>query len=124
MDMINNQEKENKSGPKSQNTPAPTSEELVEQSLTFSNELITFVDNCAGKEPYENFEKELILRVFKFGRLLISLFLCLCQERLPVELSFVQGRKRYRRQPRKSRKLGTYFGKVVYWRFYLYQING
>ena len=124
MDMINNDKKENKSGQKSQNGTAPTSEELVEQSLTFSSELILFTHKCAGNKSYESFEKELIVRVFEFGRLLISLFLCLCQERLPVETSFVEGRKRYRRQSQKSRRLGTYFGKVVYWRFYMYQTNG
>ena len=86
--------------------------------------LLDFVDVSAGKQEYEGFERELLVRVFRLGRLLITLFLCLWEERTPVPTTVVRGKEEYRRQPPKSRLLGTFFGKVRYWRTYLLQTNG
>lgn len=85
--------------------------------------LLDLVKHRAGRAMYEDFEKELIRGVFLLGRLLIALFLCLWQERTPVAVTVRRGRETYRRQPAKSRLLGTYFGKVRYWRTYLMQTN-
>jgi len=86
--------------------------------------ILEFVDAAAGKKTYEAFEEELIPRIFCLGRLLIALFLCLWEERTPVTTTVVRGKEEYGRQPAKSRLLGTYFGKVRYWRTYLLQRNG
>ena len=88
------------------------------------NRLFKFIDGAAGKTEYEPFERELVVRVFRLARLLIALFLCLWQERTPVRTTEYRGKEAYRRQPAKSRLLGTYFGKVRYWRTYLFQSNG
>lgn len=82
------------------------------------------VDEAAGAKEYEPFERELVTEMFRMGRLLVTLFLCLWQERTEVAVTERRGKEQYRRQPAKARLLGTYFGKVRYWRSYLLQTNG
>ena len=86
--------------------------------------LFVLVEQAAGHREYEVFEKELIGAIYRFGRILVALFLCLWQERTPLETRVSRGKELYRRQPPKSRMLGTFFGKVRYWRTYLEQVNG
>lgn len=86
--------------------------------------ILDFIDTTAGKKTYEVFEKKLVPSIFCLGRLLIALFLCLWEERTPVAPTVVRGKEEYGRQPAKSRLLGTFFGKVRYWRTYLLQRNG
>ena len=69
---------------------------------------------------YEVFEKRLIEQIFALGRLFIGWYLCLCEDRTSVQPTEYHSARIYRRQPAKSRELGTYFGKVRYWRTYLY----
>jgi hypothetical protein len=98
---------------------------LVRQTVeAHMTELMAFVDRSSGIARYEGFERELIARHFRLGRLLIALYLCLWQERTAVETTARRGRAEYRRQPPKARNLGTFFGKVRYWRMYLHQVNG
>lgn len=85
--------------------------------------LLSLVDDAAGKQQYEPLERQLIIGVFRLGRLLVALFVCLTHERTPVAAT-QRGKERYRRQGAKSRLLGTFFGKVRYWRCYLEQTNG
>jgi len=87
-------------------------------------ELMRFVEGASGTRGYEAFEGKLIIRVFGLARLLIVLFLTLSEERTEVSASFRRGRCQYRRQPAKGRWLGTFFGKVRYWRTYAHQTNG
>lgn len=86
--------------------------------------LIDFADAAGGKKQYEAFEQELIPLVFRLGRLLIALFLCRWQQRTQVPTTVVHGKETYERKEPKSRLLGTFFGKVRYWRTYLLQTNG
>jgi len=86
--------------------------------------LVGFVEGCGGARGYEAFEGELIGRIFGLARLLVVLFLALSEERTEVPASFQRGRRLYRRQPAKGRWLGTFFGKVRYWRTYAHQTNG
>jgi hypothetical protein len=90
----------------------------------FSRTLLDFVEAAAGEQKYEDFERELLVRVFRLGRLLVVLFLQLWQERTPVPATTMRGKEDYRRQPPKFRLFGTFFGKVRYWRSYLLQTNG
>ena len=85
---------------------------------------MAFVDRASGVERYEGFERELVRRLFAQARLIIALFLCVWQERTAVESTMKRGRSEYRRQPPKARVLGTFFGKVRYWRTYLHQTHG
>jgi len=86
--------------------------------------LFALVEAAGGKQAYEVFERALVPAVFRLGRLMVALFLCLWQERKQVNTSEERGKERYRRQPAKARMLGTIFGKVRYWRSYLEQTNG
>ena len=68
---------------------------------------------------FHEFEKELIARVFTLGRLFIALFLCAREQNMVV--APVPGCKC---QSEKDRLLGTFFGKVRYWRTYIYRAGG
>lgn len=103
--------------------PPPSSDfhERVQREVA---ETLRFVGDSAATSTYEGFEAELVKRVFRLARLLIALFLCLASERTMVPETIIEGQARYRRQPAKSRLLGTFFGKVRYWRVYLHRVNG
>ena len=103
---------------------APNSEALRSRVCREVDHLLAWVESSSGRTEYKPFEAELIIRVFRLGRLLIALFLCLCEERTPIASTVVRGKEEYGRQPAKSRLIGTYFGKVRYWRTYLLQRNG
>ena len=101
----------------------PTSEYLRWRVQKQFAGLLMLVEDKKGRS-YEGFEVVLIAEVFRLGRLLVALFLCLCEQRMPVATKERRGQELYRRQPKKSRLLGTFFGKVRYWRHYLQQTNG
>ncbi len=103
---------------------APSSARIRGQAEAEVTRLFELVDGAAGKTRYEPFEHRLIASIFRLARLLIALFLCLWQERTPVRTTEVRGKEEYRRQPAKPRLLGTFFGKVRYWRTYQFQTNG
>ena len=100
---------------------APTSEEvkasitrevkaLVEWTL--SSQLLTFFA----------FETQLVPKVLALGRLFVQLFLCMRQEQF--QATHPQSQPGYKRIAPKSRLLGTFFGKVRYWRTYFYREGG
>ncbi len=65
------------------------------------------------------FERELIPGVFNLGRLFVGLFLCMRQEEWqPTPCG---GKKGEKCQGPKPRSIGTVFGKVSYWRTYIYR---
>lgn len=70
------------------------------------------------------FERRLIPLVAVLGRLLIALFLCRRHHGLPTVPSEIFEGKRYERRMPEGRWLGTYFGKVRYWRTYMYGADG
>ena len=104
---------------------APSVRALRERVAACVEELVSVVDEASARgEDYESFERTLIARIFALGRLLTALFLTLTEARTEAPKRLTRGRARYRRQPRKGRWLGTYFGKVRYWRSYMHQTNG
>ena len=103
---------------------APSSATLDLRVHREVRQILEYVENTAGKAEYEPFEKGLVRRLFRLGRLLIALFLCLWEERTPVASTVFRGKEEYGRQPSKPRLFGTFFGKVRYWRTYLLQRNG
>lgn len=80
--------------------------------------IVQWIINCRTLNFLE-FEKALIARVFGLGRLFTVLFLCAREENIVV--APVPG---YKRQPRKDRILSMFFGKVRYWRTYIYRAGG
>jgi len=108
--------------PSASNTSSASLSSQVDASVS---ELVAYAETAAaGGTNYEGFERELIERIFALARLLIGLFLQLCEEKTRPSRRLGRGRSRYRRQPPKGRWLGTYFGKVRYWRSYMHQTNG
>ena len=103
---------------------APTTAELRSRAGSQFDALLKLVEDDKGQPGYERFEARLVVEVFRLGRLLIALYLCLWQERTAVATREQRGSETYRRQPPKPRLLGTTFGKVRYWRTYLEQMNG
>ncbi len=104
--------------------PCPSTATVRAQVEASVGELVAYVETAGERTDYEGFERELVKRIFALARLLIVLFLHLWQEKTRPPKRLVKGRARYRRQPPKGRLLGTYFGKVRYWRSYLLQTNG
>lgn len=68
------------------------------------------------------FEKQLFSKVFELGRLFIALFLCIQDKEWRKSHPVTEAG--YKSQGLKDRQLGTVFGKVRYWRTYLYRIKG
>lgn len=84
-------------------------------------ELVSWSESCAEKtKTVFWFEPRLVVAVFSLGLLLMRLFLARAEEAYAARLGtdLLQGGKRYRRRPRQGRLLGTFFGKVKYWRTY------
>ena len=67
------------------------------------------------------FEQELVSKVFALGRLFISLFLCMREGDIRERHQKPGG---YKWQKPQDRLLGTFFGKVRYWRSYVYRTKG
>ncbi len=98
---------------------APTSLELRERVEIQYGALLDLVHLSAGRGGFELFERELIPALWKLARLLIALYLCLGHERLEEDGSCARRPGEQKKKP-KDRLLGTFFGKVRYWRTYLY----
>jgi len=67
-------------------------------------------------------EQQLLVKVFELGRLFISLFLCMREAHCNNTHTFKQAE--YNRQSPNDRIIGTVFGKLRYWRTYLYKVAG
>lgn len=83
--------------------------------------MIEWVLSCKGKD-FLQFERELIPRVYALGRLFVSLFLWVRES--DWELAHPEIEKGFKQQGLKDRLFGTVFGKVRYWRTYIYRGNG
>lgn len=102
----------------------PSSDLIVKRIREHVDNTLRLANIDAGKLTFDDFEKRVIPLVWAFGRLIVALFLCRRHETLPTEPSEVIGGKRYvRRQPCR-RLLGTVFGKVVFWRTYMFSKGG
>lgn len=66
-----------------------------------------------------DFEQQLVVRVYELGRLFISLFLCMREHNWRKLHS--NNEAGWKQQGSKDRWLGTVFGKVRYWRTYIYR---
>lgn len=105
-------------------THAPTLVEVTDAAKQHLLGLLDFVTEQANAEEapsFKDIERELRVRVRLAARLLVTLFLCLCEHRIDTSLEpvfEVEGR-RYKRRPAKARNLMTVFGVVRYFRTYV-----
>jgi hypothetical protein len=100
---------------------APKLDEVKANINREVNALIAWVLNCESL-TFLAFETQLIPRVLGLGRLLVQLFLCMREERF--QATHPQPQPGYKRIAPKPRCLGTFFGKVRYWRTYFYREGG
>lgn len=86
----------------------------IEQEV---GELVRWVLRCQSLTFFE-FESQLIPKVLALGGLFVQLFLCMRHERWQATHACTE--PGYKRLGPHSRLLGTFFGKVCYWRTYLH----
>lgn len=103
----------------------PTRVEIERAIAAEVGSLLAFVTDPAAAPAgmsFFAFEKALAPRVFMLGRLLVTLFLCVREERKAGEIEadpvVVDGR-RFVTRPPQARNLSTFFGVVRYWRTYV-----
>lgn len=93
---------------------APDIDNVEQRILTEVKEIIEWTKNQKSVSFFE-FEQALRQYIFLLARLFISLFLCMREADLKEQNpGSVPG---YKWQKPTSRLLGTFFGKVRYWRF-------
>ena len=82
--------------------------------------IIEWVKSC-GTLNFLAFEQEIVARVFVLGQLFIRLFLRMREAGVRERHQKPQG---YQWQKVQKRVVGTFFGKVSYWRRYVYSAKG
>ncbi len=103
---------------------APTSA-LIERRVRECFEgLLAYVGRATPKQTFLDFEGGIIPLVFRLGRLLVALFLCRRHEGLAVPAHEVRDGRRYQRVQAQGREIATFFGKVRFWRTYMYAEGG
>lgn len=95
---------------------APTSEEVRASIIQEVNALVEWILTCQTLTFFE-FETQLVPRILALGCLFVQLFLCMREEQFQA----TQPQPGYKWIGPKSRRLGTFFGKVRYWRTYFYR---
>jgi hypothetical protein len=95
-----------------------TVEAVTDQISKQVADIISWVKTCKSIE-FLKFEKQLLVKVYDLGRLFISLFLCMRQAHW--EFTHSEGKFDGKRQGAKGRLIGTVFGKVRYFRTYIYR---
>jgi hypothetical protein len=106
-------------------TPFEPSRAVKKRCEDLFSEMMEWIEYQAAAKPCGSLaeaETGVVARVFQLGRMLLLLFLTCAEEHVAAGLLPVlmeRGRP-YERNPRKPRRLGTFFGKVWYWRTYMY----
>ena len=97
---------------------AATVEEVKDRIVEEVNALIAWVLSCQS-HTFFAFETQLVPKVLALGCLFIQLFLRFREEQF--QATHPQPEPGYKQQGPKARLLGSFFGKVRYWRTYFYR---
>ena len=100
---------------------APTLDEVRAKIDQEVNALTAWVLSCESS-IFLAFEIQLIIKVMDLGCLFVELFLCMREAQF--QATNPQPQPGYKRMDPKPRCLGTFFGKVRYWRTYFYREGG
>jgi len=100
---------------------APTVEEVKASIVREVESLVAWVLTCQSLTFFA-FETQLVPQVLTLGCLFIQLFLCMREEQF--QATHPQPQPGYKRLGPNARLLGTFFGKVRYWRTYFYRQGG
>jgi len=79
--------------------------------------VLAFLDRPGDTRRFDEVERGLIPMVFALGRLLFGFFLAVREERIGVTRGSMHGDHRIAKP--KKRILGTFFGRVIFWRTHL-----
>lgn len=99
---------------------APTESEIEQAINKQINDTLCWTKSATDLSFFE-FEKKLIKHVFLLGQLFVSLFLAMRETDFNKNRTSQTG---FKWQKPQSRTVGTFFGKVCYWRSYLYKVGG
>ncbi len=102
----------------------PTSALLERRARERFEAVLAWTQRDPGNRTFYDVEQALLPLVFALGRLLQALFLCRRHEELEVPPESCEGGRRFRRKRAQGRELGTFFGKVRYWRTYMHAPGG
>ncbi len=97
---------------------APTLEEVKASIIQEVESLVAWVLTCQSLTFFA-FETQLVPQVLALGRLFVQLFLCMREEQFRA--THPRPQPGYKQISPNARLLGTFFGKVRYWRTYLYR---
>ncbi len=100
---------------------APTVGEVKANIIQEVNALVAWVLTCQSLTFFA-FETQLVPKVLALGRLFVQLFLCMREEQF--QAMHPRPQLGYKRLGPCTRLLGTFFGKVGYWRTYFYRKGG
>lgn len=99
-------------------TNGPTVDEVIQRINKQVSETIKWILGCKAVD-FLKFESQLLPQVYDLGKLLVLLFLCMREEHW--KLTHTDNDIHGKRQGPKDRLIGTVFGKVRYWRTYIYR---
>ncbi|MBC8248435.1 MAG: hypothetical protein H8E90_02050, partial [Anaerolineales bacterium] len=97
---------------------APTVEEVKASIIREVESLVAWVLTCQSLTFFA-FETQLVPQVLALGRLFVQLFLCMREEQFRA--THPRPQPGYKQISPNTRLLGTFFGKVRYWRTYFYR---
>lgn len=96
----------------------PRSKDVKKRIRKRVDDLIVGIRAKSDEVSFAEVERFVIVGVFGLGRLLLQYFLALRQERSSSLIRDYRRRGFTKRRPQ-SRQLGTFFGKIRYWRTYM-----
>lgn len=103
---------------------APTSALIERRTRDYFEAVLAWTLRDPGDRTFREVEQALLPLVFTLGRLFLALFLSRRHEELQVEPEAHREGRRFRRKQAQGRELGTFFGKVRYWRTYMHAQGG
>lgn len=97
----------------------PTAELVQQRAREHFESILQFLDIEARALSFHEVETRVVALVFALGRLLLAFFVARRGELLALSASECLGDVRYERRHAKARRIGTFFGKVRYWRTFM-----
>lgn len=102
---------------------APESQNIKKRIHAKVDEVFAFIERRKNRRSFDETEKGVVRYVFMLGRLFLAYFLAWREEHSGREIENAQ-RNGYWPGDRQPRLLGTFFGKVRYWRTYMRDRRG
>ena len=100
-----------------------SSAEIRRAVLAYVERILATLSVRRDKRRFDAVERRLVGQIFALGRLFVAFFFAVREEHTTVPRSRVRGR-RYRKTEPRRRIVGTYFGRVRFWRTQLRPASG